>query len=43
MNTHMGIHTQREKTMVTEGLREGKNRQQLVGLTACKAVKAGPD
>lgn len=45
MNMHalMGIHihTHREKKMVTEGLREGKNRQEPAGLTEFKAVKAG--
>lgn len=39
--THGHTHTHREKKMVTEGLREGKNRQEPAGLTEFKAVKAG--
>ena len=41
MDTWAYTYTQRGKKMITEGLREGKNRQEPAELTEFKAVKAG--
>lgn len=40
MHTH--IHKERENKMLTEGLWEGKNRQDPAELSECKPVRAGP-